>query len=82
MDLLRAKLAEAEAERDELRGRWDPNAQMPPMPEEEQALYDWLQDRHTNLRDVLEFGTERDSANATVADGAAKLAEFMTMAIT
>ena len=42
---------------------WDPNAQIPPMPEEEQALYDWLQDRHSDLRDVLELGTRDEIAN-------------------
>ena len=52
------------------------------MPENEQALYDWLQERHTNLRDVLEFGTWNEVLQmmSTVADGA-KLA-FMTMATT
>ena len=97
VDLLQAKLAEAEAERDELRCRkrrattsthyqtpWDPNAQIPPMPEDEQALYAWLQERHTDLRDVLEFGTRNEILEMTsrVADGAAKLAEFTTMATT
>ena len=54
------------------------------MPEEEQALYDWLQDRHTDLRNVLEFGTRNEilQMTSTVADGAAKLAEFTTMATT
>ena len=98
VDLLRAISAEAEAERDELWGRkrrattsthyqtpWDPNAQIPPMKEEEAGrLYDWLQDRHTDLRDVLEFWTRNEimQMTYTVADGAAKLAELTTMAIT
>ena len=88
-------VAGAEAERDKHRGRkqrattsthhqtpWDPSAQIPPMPLEEQALHDWLQDRHTDLRVVLEFGTRNEILQMTsTADVATKIAEFTSVAI-
>ena len=97
VDPLRAHLAEAEAERNALRVArqrrattathhgvaWDPNAPIPPMPEDEQELYDWLQDRHTDLKDVLEFGARNEilQLTSTVAEGAARLSELTDMAL-
>ena len=95
VDLLRAKLAEAE--RDELRGRKRRATPVHPLsdpvgPEcpdssnaRRRAGVVRLVARQTHRsQDVLEFGTRNEilQMTSTVADGAAKLAEFTTMATT
>ena len=94
VDLLRAKLAEAEAENSRAGNDGQPR---PPtlrprgtaMPRfssaRRRAGVIRLEARQTHdLRDVLEFGTRNEilQMTSTVADGAAQLAEITTMAIT
>ena len=89
---LEATVAELKKERDDLlqkvegrRGVWMANEppdvdRVPPIPCQEQHIYDWLSSRKCELRNALEFGDHRtvSKLSALLAEGCGRLAALGT----